>query len=247
MTRDLFLFIPAYNVERELLDLLKSIPSSVLLRTTELLIVNDGSADKTLAVAKKFADEEIRTSVRVESFAKNSGYGAVIKTGLLRAKELAGLLNVKFAVCLHGDGQYPAKSILPMIETLEGSDAVICQGSRHALQGGPREGRMPLYKYLGGKLLTFIENCVFMNKLSDRHSGLIAYRTSYLKKLNLKKLSGSFDIDLEILATADAQEEKLLEIPIETRYAGEVSNLRVIPYGFRVLRVALRRLRGFYG
>ena len=65
MTRDLFLFIPAYNVERELLDLLKSIPSSVLLRTAELLIVNDGSADKTLAVAKKFADEEIRTSVRV--------------------------------------------------------------------------------------------------------------------------------------------------------------------------------------
>lgn len=247
MTRDLFLFIPAYNVERELPDLLNSIPSAVLLRTAEVLIIDDGSADKTLAVAKKFADEEIRTSVRVESFAKNSGYGAVVKTGLLRAKELAGLLNVKFAVCLHGDGQYPASSILPMIETLEGSDAVICQGSRHALQGGARKGRMPLYKILGGKFLTFIENCVFTNKLSDRHSGFIAYRASYLKKLDLKKLSGSFDIDLEILATADAQKEKILEIPIETRYAGEVSNLRVIPYGLRVLRIALRRLRGFYG
>ena len=247
MIRDLFIFIPAYNVERELPDLLKSIPSAVFLRTVEILLVDDGSRDKTLSVARKFAEGEIRTSVRVESFAHNSGYGAVVKTGLLRARELSKLLNVKFAICLHGDGQYSAASIPQMIQMLETSDAVICQGSRHALKGGAREGRMPLYKILGGKFLTFVENRIFTNKLSDRHSGFIAYRTSFLKKLDLKKLSGSFDIDLEILATADAQKEKLVEIPIETRYAGEVSNLRVIPYGLRVLRIACRRWKGFYG
>jgi len=247
MIRDLFIFIPAYNVERELPHLLHSIPSEVLLRTAEILIVDDGSSDKTLSVAKKFADEEIRTSVRVESFAQNSGYGAVVKTGLLRAKDLSGLLNVKFAVCLHGDCQYPATSILSMLQKLESSDAVICQGSRHALDGGARKGRMPLYKICGGKVLTFIENRIFTNKLSDRHSGFLAYRTSFLKKIDFKKFSGSFDIDLEILAFADAQKEKLVEIPIETRYAGETSHLHVIPYGLRVLRIAYRRSKGFYG
>ncbi len=247
MNRDLFLFIPAYNVERELPALLNSIPSEVLLRTAEVLIVDDGSYDKTLSVAKKFAEEEIRTSVRVQSFSKNSGYGDVVKTALLRAKELSGLVNVKFAVCLHGDGQYPAASILKMIEKLQETDATICQGSRHALKGGARKGRMPLYKICGGSLLTFIENRVFTNPLTDRHSGMIAYRTSFLKKLDLKKFSGSFDIDLEILAYADAQKEKLVEVPIETRYAGETSNLRVIPYGMRVLRIAYRRWKGYYG
>lgn len=247
MNRDLFLFIPAYNVERELPDLLKSIPSSVLLQTAEVLIIDDGSSDKTLSVARKFAEEEIRTSVRVESFSKNSGYGAVVKAGLLRAKELSRALNVKFAVCLHGDGQYPATSIPKMLEALKETGAAICQGSRHALEGGARKGRMPLYKICGGKFLTFVENRVFTNRLSDRHSGFLAYRTSFLKKIDLQKFSGSFDIDLEILAFADGQKDKLVEIPIETRYAGETSNLHVIPYGLRVLRILYRHRKGFYG
>lgn len=247
MTRDLFLFVPAYNVEKELPELLDSLPGELLLRTAEILILDDGSSDATYAVAQKFAASEMRTSVRVESFAENSGYGIVVKRGLLRARELARALNVRFAVCLHGDGQYPAKSISTMISALQNADAAICQGSRMATRGGALAGRMPLYKFIGGKILTAMENAVFGNRLSDRHSGFLAYRTSFLKTLDLQKLSGSFDIDLEILAVADSKKEKIVEVPIETRYAGEKSHLKVIPYGMRVLRIVFRRWKGDYG
>lgn len=247
MKRDFFLFIPAYNVERELPALLASIPPEVLLRSAEVLIIDDGSSDGTLAVAEDFARSEIRTNVRVESLSRNSGYGEVVKRGISRSRELSRALNVRFAVCLHGDGQYPAKSILPMVLALQNSDAAICQGSRLLKRGGAKSGNMPLYKFVGGKLLTLVENCVFENRQTDRHSGLLAYRTSFLRKLDLGRLGDSFDIDLEILATADARGERILEIPIETRYAGEKSHLRVVPYGLRVLKVAFRRWKGFYG
>ncbi len=246
MKRDLFIFVPAYNVEKELPDLLRSIPGEVLLRTEELLLIDDGSSDGTRKAAESFLQDEVRTRVRVESFSRNQGYGAVVKWGISRARFLLKD-GVRFAVCLHGDGQYPAGAIPRMIEELEKSGASIVQGSRLAQKGGARAGNMPVYKFLGGKILTKIENVFFTNKLTDRHSGLIAYRADFLKALNTARLGGSFDIDLEILVIADAKKFKLSEIPIETRYAGERSNLFVIPYGIRVLWIILLRFLGRYG
>lgn len=243
MIRDLFLFVPAYNVERELKRLLCEIPSDVLLRTEEIFIIDDGSSDATATVAKLFAESEIRTRVVVNSFGKNSGYGAVVKCGILRACELSRKSAVKFAICLHGDGQYDPKCIPKMLGEFVRKGSAIVQGSRHAQKGMARRGGMPLYKFFGGKFLTAIENAVFTNKLTDRHSGFLAYRTDFLQSLDMENLSASFDIDLEILAIADARRQKISEVPIETRYAGETSNLRVIPYGLRVLKIVLKMWR----
>ncbi len=246
MKRDLFLFVPAYNVEKELPDLLRSIPAEILLRTEEILVVDDGSSDGTRKVAADFLQNEIRTRVRIESFASNRGYGAVVKCGISRAKFLKKD-DIRFAVCLHGDGQYPASAIPRMISVLEDSRTAAVQGSRLARKGSARKGKMPIYKFIGGKILTKIENIVFTNKLTDRHSGLIAFRVDFLETLELSKLSASFDIDLEILAIADAKGFQISEVPIETRYADEKSNLSVIPYGLRVLRIILLRFLGRYG
>lgn len=118
----------------------------------------------------------------------------------------------------------------------------LVQGSRCLVPGAARAGNMPLHKRIGGAFLTALENIAFRQKLTDRHSGFIVYNASFLKTLDLAKLSPSFDIDLEIISIADARGWRVAELPIPTRYVGEKSNLNVVTYGLRVLRQIARRI-----
>jgi len=249
---DTFIFVPAYNVEKTLAGVLDKIPDSVWIRS-RVLIIDDGSKDGTRAVVEKYragqehrADRKRRAD-RLEYFAfeKNSGYGAVVKKGISEAVAS----GAKYAVCLHGDGQYPADLLDKFLDHLEKNHLALLQGSRHAVSGGAKAGNMPLYKRLGGTFLTALENLVFKYKLTDRHSGFILYRTEFLKCVDLEKLSPSFDIDLELISIADAMAAAgtaprfaLGELPIPTVYAEEKSNLNVVNYGLRCLKQILRRL-----
>lgn len=236
MNRDTFIFIPAYNVSKELPALLESIPAAALLRCVEIVIIDDGSKDASFEIASAFASREIRARIRVERSARNGGYGAVVKRGLSLFRES----GAEFAVCLHGDGQYPAAQIPEFLEYMSRENVDVLQGSRHLTPGGARRGNMPFYKIIGGKFLTAVENLCFKYKLTDRHSGFLCYSKKFAEAADVHKLSGSFDIDLELLALAEELGLRIAELPIPARYAGERSNLKVIPYGIRVLRVALR-------
>ena len=125
---------------------------------------------------------------------------------------------------------------------MENRNLDLLQGSRHAVAGEAKRGGMPLYKRLGGAFLTALENLAFREKLTDRHSGFIVYSSRFLKTVDLNRLSASFDIDLELISIADAQNFAIAELPIPTRYDGEKSNLNVVTYGLRVLRQVWRRL-----
>lgn len=251
MPRDVFIFIPAYNVQNSLASVLSKISSSIYGRS-QVLVIDDGSKDETRKVAEKCMAMcngresffESRASLAYERFERNCGYGAVVKQGITRG--LAG--GAKYIACLHGDGQYPASMLDRFVEELEkGTVETSCglaliQGSRRAVEGDARKGGMPLYKRMGGSFLTALENLAFKNKLTDRHSGFIVYNAEFLKTVNLEKLSGSFDIDLELISIADAEGWRMKEIPIPTRYGDEKSNLNVVTYGIRVLRQIARRL-----
>lgn len=240
--RDTFIFVPAYNVSRELASLLASIPSEVWLRCLSILIIDDCSTDDTLQVASQFATHELRAPIKIESFAFNKGYGSVVQFGLSKALDS----QARFVVCLHGDGQYPASKIPLFLARMEKENIDILQGSRHAEARGAIQGHMPLYKIWGGKFLTFIENFCFTTKLTDRHSGFLCYSHRFLEQINISKLSSSFDIDIELIAIGESRGATIQEEPIPTCYAGEKSNLNVLSYGLRVLRVAWKRKWGKY-
>ena len=248
MRPDYFIFVPAYNVAKTLVDVLLKIPSSVWAKAN-VLVLDDGSADGTRGTFEKFSaklDEERKSRLSYMRYEKNRGYGTVVKRGIA-----AGLdSGAKYIACLHGDGQYPAEKLDEFFAVLESESnekstdcktLALVQGSRHAVAGGAKAGNMPLYKRLGGAFLTALENFAFKQKLTDRHSGFIVYNAEFLKTLDLQKLSPSFDIDLEIISIADARGYRLAELPIPTRYAGEKSNLNVVTYGLRVLRQVVRR------
>lgn len=254
MPSDYFIFIPAYNVATTLALVLQKISDEVWNRSI-VLVIDDGSADDTRGSFENFVEAlngesagvQKKTRLRYMRFEQNNGYGAVVKKGISE-----GLRSgAKCVACLHGDGQYPAEQLDEFFKYLESQEKMatgttkklaLVQGSRHLIRGGAKAGKMPLYKRMGGKILTAVENLAFKQKLTDRHSGFIVYSSEFLKTLNLAKLSPSFDIDLEMISIADARGFKLAELPIPTRYAGEKSNLNVVTYGLRVLRQVVRRI-----
>ncbi len=254
MPVDYFIFVPAYNVETTLASVLRKIPES-LWSCSIVLVIDDGSVDDTRGSFETFVErldgESVgalkKSRLRYMRFEQNHGYGAVVKMGIAE-----GLRSgAKYVACLHGDGQYPAEQLDVFFRYLVSQEKMtsapaeklaLVQGSRHLVRGGAKAGKMPLYKRMGGAFLTAVENLAFKQKLTDRHSGFIVYSAEFLKKVDLQKLSSSFDIDLELISIADARGYKLAELPIPTCYAGEKSNLNVITYGLRVLRQVFRRI-----
>ena len=237
MVPDYFIFVPAYNVEKTLGEVLSKIDDVVLSRA-HVLVIDDGSRDGTAVAFERFMsnvtenEPDLKSRFEYLKFEQNKGYGAVVKRGVA-----AGLKSgAAFIACLHGDGQYPAEKLGEFFAEMENRNLDLLQGSRHAVAGEAKRGGMPFYKRLGGAFLTALENMAFRVKLTDRHSGFIAYSSRFLKTVNLDRLSPSFDVDLELISIADARHFAIAELPIPTRYAGEKSNLNVVTYGLRVLR-----------
>jgi glycosyltransferase involved in cell wall biosynthesis len=228
--------IPAYNAEKTLAQVAGRIPQNVF----GIWIVDDCSIDGTVRIAGRLAQTDPR--VRIVRREKNGGYGAAMKAGLRAA---AGD-GAQMIACVHSDGQYAPEELPAMQAALEQGGLDLLQGSRIA-SGTALSGGMPAYKYLAGRALTFLENRVFGLQMSDYHSGYLLYGRRALASINFAELSDSFDFDLEVIASARAQGLRIGERPIPTHYGEESSSLSPIPYGFRVLGVMLKYLRGHYG
>jgi hypothetical protein len=115
------------------------------------------------------------------------------------------------------------------------------------LGGGSLKGGMPLYKFVANKALTRIENWAFGLRLAEYHSGYMLYSRKAIVSIPFQKLSDSFDFDLEMIVMARIGNLPMVEIAIPTIYAGEVSHLKPIRYGMRVLRIVLDFRLGKYG
>lgn len=228
--------MPAYEAEGQLEATVARVPPEVWERTLVFVVVDDGSRDRTGLLADLLAAE--RPAVRTVHFPANRGYGAAVLEGIERVRAE----QVRFAVCLHADGQYAPESIPDLVAALEGGFDLV-QGSRHA-RGTARAGGMPAHKLVAGKVLTALENAVFGLRMTDYHSGMIAYGRRALDLIPFGRLSGSFDFDLEAIACARAAGLRVGEVPIPTRYADEVSHLNPVTYGLRCLRVMARHLGG---
>ncbi len=105
------------------------------------------------------------------------------------------------------------------------------------LSHGARE-----WKYLGNIFLTAIENATFLIYLTEYHSGFRAYSRHYLESVSVEANSDGFVFDTQIIAQGMANGLKIREIPIETRYFDEASQIAFGPsvrYGFAILKTML--------
>ncbi len=232
-------FIPAYNAAGTVGSVLARIPAEAWPAVDTVYIVNDGSADDTIAVV-----EALKTrfpKVVLHTFAENSGYGAAVRQGLSLCLETPA----EYIVCLHADGQYPPEKMPEFVRYMAAHQVDVLQGSRHK-DGTALAGGMPRYKHIAGKVLTWMENRVFGLNLTDYHSGYMLYSRRAAENLPMEQLSHSFDFDVEVIAASRRRGLKIDELGIPTHYGDEESHLNPITYGFRVLAVMMRYMRGYY-
>ncbi|MBS3135528.1 glycosyltransferase family 2 protein [Candidatus Woesearchaeota archaeon] len=231
--------IPAYEAAETIGSVLDRIPKNFYEKTYKIIVVNDGSTDNIESVVKKLKKKYGK--IILINHIKNMGYGAAQKTGfneVLREDADIGVL-------LHSDGQYAPELLPKMVSPIERNEADVVLGSRilgkSALKGG-----MPLYKYLGNRFLTFIENMAYGMKISEFHSGYMVYSKKALLAIPFNKLSNTYHFDGEMTMMAGKKKLRIMEIPIPTRYAEEKSHLDPIKYGFDVLKIVWKNMKGGY-
>jgi glycosyltransferase involved in cell wall biosynthesis len=216
--------LPAYNAEKTLRATYHDIPKDWV---DEILLVDDASRDHTVEMSRQLG---VRTIVHPH----NRGYGGNQKTCYRTALEMGG----EIVVMVHPDHQYDPKIIPSLITPLLHDECDAVFGSR-MLGGRPIEGGMPKWKYFANLFLTMVENATFYVFLSEYHSGFRAYSRKYLQSVNFEANSDNFVFDTEIIAQGVAKGLRIREIPIQTRYFDEASQIsfwRSVRYGFEILK-----------
>ena len=231
----ILIFIVAYNAQSHLEKVLNRIPSSIFNYNYEILIIDDSSADETFKIGKDYQSRHKHLNLKVLYNPDNQGYGGNQKLGYYYAI----INNFDAVVLLHGDGQYAPELIEDIITPiLNGSaDAVI--GSRMLKKRGALKGGMPLYKYIGNKILTFLQNKILRSNLSDFHSGYRAYSIKMLKRLPFQRNTNDFHFDTQIIIQLFLKKGRIKEIPIPTYYGDEICHVNGVRYAWNVMKTSI--------
>ena len=220
--------LPAYNAEKTLKKTYDEIPFNFV---DEVILVDDLSSDKTVEVGKRIGIKHI---IKHD---KNKGYGGNQKSCYKKALEL----NADIVVMLHPDYQYTPLLLPSMCYLIANNVYPVVIGSR-ILGKGALKGGMPSYKYFANRLLTFWQNILMGQKLSEYHTGYRAFSREVLEKINYDVNSDDFIFDNQMLAQIFYAGYEIGEITCPTKYFEEVSSINLkhsIKYGFGVIGVSI--------
>jgi len=230
MTPKIGILVVAYNAESTIEETLSRIPYEISKKLSSILVSDDSSMDLTHKVALNYANNsELPIDVIVQPI--NLGYGGNQKFGY------AWAINHDWdiVILLHADGQYAPEYLEEIIKPFNDPTVGAVFGSRMIIRKNALIGGMPLYKWLGNQILTFIQNKLTKNNLSEWHSGYRAYRVSILKKIELKSLSNGFRFDTQIILEVIRLKSKIVEVPIPTFYGDEVSHVNGLKYAREII------------
>jgi glycosyltransferase involved in cell wall biosynthesis len=235
MSKKIGILVVAYNAASTLHQVLDRIPDEFAKRVEHILVCDDASQDATYLVGLGYQ----RTSdlpLTVIRHPRNLGYGGNQKAGYRWAIEH----GLDIVVLLHGDGQYAPEMLPEMVAPLEADECDAVFGSRMLIEGAARRGGMPLYKYVGNRILTRVENALVGMDLSEWHSGYRAYSVSALREIPFERNSDGFDFDTEIIIQLHEAGKTIREIPIPTYYGDEICHVNGLGYARDVTVDALR-------
>lgn len=188
------IIIPVYNEEKTVAQIVKRVQK--LPFEKEIIIIDDGSVDKTGEKLKKLKGEEIVLC----SHPKNKGKGAAIRTGLKRA-------TGKVIIIQDADLEYSPEELPILIEPILDGEADVVYGSRFINTKHPFS-----LLYLGNRLLTYITSLLFLTKITDMEACHKVFRAQVLDGIKIR--SDRFDFEPEITAKILKRKVRFLELPI---------------------------------
>jgi glycosyltransferase involved in cell wall biosynthesis len=226
------IFIVTYNASGTLRSVLDRIPEEVWEKVEEVYVFDDESKDDTYLVGLGYKEHHGKSKLTVFRHEKNQGYGG----NQIRGYQYAIEKGYDIVALLHGDGQYAPEALPELLAPLERGEADAVFGSRMMEKGDALKGGMPMYKYVGNKILTHFENAMLGMNLSEFHSGYRLYSVDALKQLPFDKNTHEFHFDTQIIIQMKAAGMRIKEIPIPTYYGDEICHVDGIKYAKDVVR-----------
>lgn len=221
--------LPAYNAEKTLQRTYDEIPREIV---DEIILVDDASTDKTVELAHTLGIHYVITHDN------NKGYGGNQKT----CYEKALMLQPDVIIMLHPDYQYNPRLIPALAYLITENIYAVVLGSRILGKGALKNG-MPFYKYFFNRVLTFVQNILLNQKLSEYHTGYRAYSYEVLSKINFKHFSDDYVFDNQLLSYFLYMDYRVGEVSCPANYFPEASSInfsRSIKYGLGVLATSVK-------
>ena len=218
--------VVTYNAATTLVRTLNRLPESFKATVDHILLSDDASQDDTYEISLAYARDASHLPITVVRHPMNLGYGGNQKAGYAWA--MGHGLDV--VVLLHGDGQYAPEVIEDIVQPIVDGRADAVFGSRMMLKGGALKGGMPLYKFVGNRILSTFQNRMTGMRLSEWHSGYRAYRVDALRELPLDRYTNDFDFDTEIILGLHSAGQRIVEVPIPTYYGEEICYVNGMKY-----------------
>ncbi len=221
--------MPAYNAAKTLRKTYDEVMAQEIVDL--IVVVDDGSMDETVSIAKTLQDTIVYTHDR------NRGYGANQKS----CYKLALEQGADIIIMVHPDYQYTPK-LIPSMTAMIGNGLHPCVLGSRILGGYALKGGMPIWKYISNRFLTFVENIFLGAKLSEYHTGYRAFSRELIQRLPLEMNSDDFLFDNQMLAQILWFGYTIAEISCPTKYTAESSTIslyRSIKYGFGCLFTGL--------
>jgi glycosyltransferase involved in cell wall biosynthesis len=220
--------LPAYNASKTIKKTVSEIPFDIV---DEVILCDDNSLDDTVLIAKNLPINHLIVHEN------NLGYGGNQKTLYDKALDI----GADVIIMLHPDYQYTPKLITAMASIISQDLYPVVFASR-ILGGGALKGGMPMYKYVANRLLTFTQNALMGQKLSEYHTGYRAYSRHVLSSINYQENSNDFIFDNQLIAQIFKCGFSIAEITCPTKYFKEASSInlkRSTIYGVGVLIVSI--------
>jgi len=205
----LSLIIPAYNEERRIAKSLKQILQYLETQpyASEVVIVNDGSVDRTVEVVRGICQG--RDRVHILQNGKNIGKGGAVRSGMLQARG-------EFLFFTDADLSGPIETIGLFLTKLEGGfDLAV--GTREKKYGAIVEVHQPSYREFMGRVYTYLSNRILGLNISDVTCGFKGFRREVAQEIFSRQQLKNWRFDAEILYLAQLKGYRVMEVPVMWR------------------------------